>query len=275
MSYAKLVPVGYDLAFTSSFDRGLVDEFKRQIPPDGRRWDPGNKRWLVAPAYAKTCADLAHTYLGVDITVPTLAAPVNEINLWKLDYIGRCKARDDGSSSAFGWADGAWKLAFPETVLRDYFAAEPARPNEQPTLYAVLAVKPGAKYEDMRSNYRRLVKQWHPDVCHENNAAEVFKTIQHAYEVLQDDAKRKKYDAGLAFAAQQRQAEKLTGTPVQDQYGYRSPFRCGYVLVEGRASIGRFVVEKILEWRDIVNAAGLVMTVSWPMGAKEFEISWT
>lgn len=277
-AYAELVPVGNDLAFISSYDAKLVDRLKALIPFNARRWDPANKRWIVSLAYASVCVDIAYKYLGVKITPPgTTAAPAAETKLLKIEYIGRCKPRENGISTAFGWVSGAWSVIFPEAVLRDYFAADPTRPDEQATLYAVLAIKPDAKADDIKTSYRRLAKQWHPDVCHEIGAAETFKAIQRAYETLSDDLMRQKYDIGLRLVSQLLGAERMTSEmarSLDSQYGYRSPFRCGYVLVSGKASLGRFVVAKILEWRDIVDEAGRVMTVSWPVGATEHEVAW-
>lgn len=60
--------------------------------------------------------------------------------------------------------------------------------------YEVLGVSREASKEDIRSAFRRLARQYHPDVNKEPGAAEKFKEINEAYQVLSDDEKRARYD---------------------------------------------------------------------------------
>jgi DnaJ-class molecular chaperone len=62
-------------------------------------------------------------------------------------------------------------------------------------LYEVLGVKRDASDKEIRSAYRRLARQYHPDVNPgDKNAEAKFKEINAAHEVLSDSEKRKKYD---------------------------------------------------------------------------------
>jgi curved DNA-binding protein len=64
--------------------------------------------------------------------------------------------------------------------------------------YEVLGVRRTAKAEDIKRAYRRLARQHHPDLqpaAERARAAERFKEINEAYEVLSDPDKRAKYDA--------------------------------------------------------------------------------
>ena len=61
--------------------------------------------------------------------------------------------------------------------------------------YAVLGVPKTASEKEIRSAFRRLARQWHPDVNPGNPEAEAkFKEINAAFEVVGDPEKRKKYD---------------------------------------------------------------------------------
>lgn len=60
--------------------------------------------------------------------------------------------------------------------------------------YEVLGVSKSATEAEIKSAFRKLAKQYHPDICKEANAEEKFKEIQEAYAVLSDETKRKQYD---------------------------------------------------------------------------------
>ena len=61
--------------------------------------------------------------------------------------------------------------------------------------YTTLGVSKSAAQKDIRTAYRKLAREHHPDVNPGDRAAEArFKAINAAYEVLSDAGKRKKYD---------------------------------------------------------------------------------
>lgn len=60
--------------------------------------------------------------------------------------------------------------------------------------YEVLGLTREASKDDIKSAYRRLAKQYHPDVNKEDGAEEKFKELSEAYSVLSDDEKRASYN---------------------------------------------------------------------------------
>jgi curved DNA-binding protein len=61
--------------------------------------------------------------------------------------------------------------------------------------YQVLGVERAASEADIKKAYRKLARQYHPDINPGNQEAETkFKEINEAYEVLSDQEKREKYD---------------------------------------------------------------------------------
>lgn len=60
--------------------------------------------------------------------------------------------------------------------------------------YEVLGVAKDATDADIKKAYRKLSKQFHPDINQEAGAEDKFKEIAEAYEVLSDADKRAAYD---------------------------------------------------------------------------------
>ena len=63
--------------------------------------------------------------------------------------------------------------------------------------YVTLGVKKNATADEIKKAYRRLARELHPDVNQNNpSAAEKFKDVTAAYDILSDPAKRTRYDNG-------------------------------------------------------------------------------
>ncbi|WP_010270403.1 molecular chaperone DnaJ [Paenibacillus senegalensis] len=60
--------------------------------------------------------------------------------------------------------------------------------------YEVLGVGRDATPEEIKKSFRKLARQYHPDVNKEANAEEKFKEVKEAYDVLSDQQKRATYD---------------------------------------------------------------------------------
>lgn len=79
--------------------------------------------------------------------------------------------------------------------------------------YEVLGVSKTATKEEIQSAYRKLAKQYHPDINHSPDAPKKFEEIQEAYDVLKDDAKRAQYDRFGQAAFEQGSSMGGAGNP--------------------------------------------------------------
>jgi hypothetical protein len=274
------------LAFRSPYDPGLIAALKAKVPYSDRKPIYNGKKfqyWAIAPQHAQLLADLAEQYLGSRPQVPQVQTVVTStVQLLQVKYIGAAKERQGGQKTASGWYNGGWTVIFPEAVLKEWFAIDPDKPEQQSTLYAVLGVAQAVSAKALQSAYRAAARQWHPDVCKEPGAADQFRRIDEAYQVLSNPLKRRKYDAGLQLAASVQKVPPRApdGTlyhfNVIKRYAseWRPPLRCGYILCEGVEQLGRFVVSEILQWEDIVNSQGQTLVTSWPPGGDHFEERW-
>src|SRR5699024_5991354 len=60
--------------------------------------------------------------------------------------------------------------------------------------YKILGVERDADEDEIKRAYRKLARKYHPDVSNEKAAAEKFREVNEAYEVLKDPEKRAAYD---------------------------------------------------------------------------------
>ena len=68
-------------------------------------------------------------------------------------------------------------------------------PIEFKDYYKILGVPRNASQEDIKKAFRKLARQYHPDVAKDKKGGEEkFKEINEAYEVLGDPQNRSKYD---------------------------------------------------------------------------------
>lgn len=62
------------------------------------------------------------------------------------------------------------------------------------SLYTTLGIAQNATQDEIKKAYRKLARQYHPDINKAKDAEEKFKEINAAYEILSDEKKRAQYD---------------------------------------------------------------------------------
>eukprot|EP01120_Amphizonella_sp_Union-15-10_P014419 TRINITY_DN697_c0_g1_i1.p1 TRINITY_DN697_c0_g1~~TRINITY_DN697_c0_g1_i1.p1 ORF type:complete len:615 (-),score=184.76 TRINITY_DN697_c0_g1_i1:68-1912(-) len=95
--------------------------------------------------------------------------------------------------------------------------------KKQRCYYEVLEIEDrSAAIEDIRRNYKKLILKWHPDknINQQELAAERFRELQQAWEILSDPAERKWYDDHRDLILQGGPAEEFEGV---DLWAYFTP----------------------------------------------------
>lgn len=90
---------------------------------------------------------------------------------------------------------------------------------KQVNYYEVLGVPRSASREEIRSSYRHLAKEQHPD--HPGGSQERFALLQEAHAVLSDPNRRKKHDEDLDLAYAADQLEGLDFSSLDDELASR------------------------------------------------------
>jgi len=62
------------------------------------------------------------------------------------------------------------------------------------SLYETLEVSENSSAAEIKKAYRKLARQYHPDVNKDPSAEDKFKEINSAYEILSDKEKKRQYD---------------------------------------------------------------------------------
>lgn len=107
--------------------------------------------------------------------------------------------------------------------------------------YKVLGVSKSATAEEIKKAYRKLALQYHPDRNKTKEAADKFKEVNRAYEVLSDSQKRQTYDQ-FGAAAFEQGGMGGAGGPFGGGFGgyQQGPFTYTYSSQGGGFDFGGF-----------------------------------
>ena len=83
--------------------------------------------------------------------------------------------------------------------------------------YKILGVERDATEAKIKSAYRKLARQYHPDVNKSPDAVNKFKDINEAYEVLSDKEKKSRYDS---LGANWQQGANFTPPPGFENFNF-------------------------------------------------------
>jgi DnaJ-domain-containing protein 1 len=251
------------------YNRDFIEDLKFNIGREGRKWDPAQKVWIVIFSEKKRLQMLLDKHYGAGVyQVPSPMAPKGIVReSFQVRYIGMTKERYDLLAKeplAYGLITGGWNIIFPESVLKNWFSYHG---QDTKDLFSILGTTATNDLQKVKEAYRRMARQWHPDVCREENAHEMFIQIKEAYEQLDTPMKIKKYLAASALVASHAEAAAPSPSPAYryrgSMEGYRSPIRCGVIEVTGELIGMKFHVKEIHSWGDIINDQGQILIASW------------
>ena len=116
--------------------------------------------------------------------------------------------------------------------------------------YEILGVKKDATDSDIKKKYRKLVRQYHPDVSDDPDADNKIAEINNAYETIRDKDKRREYDAMLDNPFAGRGGAGFSGQTTGSQGGF------SWDDIKGQFGGGEAFGEGGFRFDDIFSAFG-------------------
>lgn len=264
-----LMGVTGSVGFLKSAYNPIVTEEIKRLPSWARAWNADAREWEIAPPLMPLLAARLTALTGQPLDAPPADAyrPPASVTIEAL-YVGKVKGEGEGAAAHVMTLSRQWRAALWGPAVYRWFGATPASANTPATLYELIGASPDASAAELANAIKRQLRQWHPDVCREPDAAERTRQLLEARAILLDPAQRARYDAGL-------EAARLAGvraTASGDEY--RSPLRSGRITGLGYKIVDRWVVHEIRHWDDLVDDRGRVAVVSWPNGADAPVVTW-
>lgn len=268
---SEIIFEGNEMIISSPYSQEYVSELKAMVIPSERRFarhhNGYSNVWIVHPKHFKEVKSLVkriYGYCDVEGAPPSAGESGPREVTFTLDYLGTMKERAEGNS-CYGFVNGNWNGLFPQRAIEEWFGlGDLSSPSNAGSLFAVLGVGRNADEAAIKKAYRRGARTWHPDVCQEPDAAEQFKRIKAAYDILSDRILRAKYMAALQF-------ESSSEFGSQAAVLWKPAVKCGRIRAVIQPGLGdKFVVEKIVAWDDQVNEQGLTRVTHWDMDVMDW-----
>lgn len=117
--------------------------------------------------------------------------------------------------------------------------------------YKILGVKLDAEQKEIKENFYKLSKEYHPDLNKDESSLKKFKEVAEAYEILSNPEKRREYDSKMGFRKSSGSSSSSTKS-AQYHYEDSSGTRIRYHGMKGEFRNGTFVDdEQFQEFRHI------------------------
>lgn len=126
----------------------------------------------------------------------------------------------------------------------------------KPTYYETLGVARTATEAEIKSAYRTLAREYHPDVSTAQDAEDRFKEINKAYDTLSDSLKRADYDQTLDDPGVRRPA------PSEPGYADEGPGQSQPAYAPDRSALIRAAVARTLMAGLVAGVAGILVQVA-------------
>src|SRR6266508_1804146 len=167
----SITAAGADYAIKFGYNAALLKKLKDAVPESERAWHKTAKAWLISPEEIEKAIQAINQHTGQTIVLPEAKPSAPEVceKSFLLEYLGATKDRGK-RVSAYGSVNGEWASEFPEDVLRSFFEGREVnqKPDGLQALYRALCVFESVMPEEIKKAYKRLARQWHPDVCQED-----------------------------------------------------------------------------------------------------------
>lgn len=133
--------------------------------------------------------------------------------------------------------------------------------------YNLLGVKTNADLITIKAAYRKLAKEFHPDLNqHDPHAEALFKRINEAYDVLSDPIKRRNYDLNIGNNSRNsrtnetysRSSRETVTTPFNNQRNYEAAY--SEVFMQNAKEEPRYKISEI-HWKNLPFAHYIILSI--------------